>query len=493
MESAENTRKLMWWGYLNSIGVSTVLLKTIVLLTHSRYEPGGRVVLEAMAEGIPTIATANGFAKDIIRDWHNGFIVTYGDISDLKRKMELFIRQPYLTDYLGENAHSDALSYYDDLHFEEYHLYAYGLLSDLPHSKHRDTSSCVRSLNGSLNIYPYTFTSLSENYIKSFIKKETGQDTFKDNNANIKSTSVVSRFISKNANYYIKQFTTRMSTNAIFNPVLQNEKVRHARERFLCEKEMFIKMQHPYYVGSDDENLMLLFKEIPNKLLPVSEYLSLCISHLSNDYRFLSISERQVVATLFRNRSDSIGEIESNILLLRETFPNMCFECTGFFSPYICWKVLKKIYDYNIDSFSPDKKAFYTYYIETYSNKDFSIHEHAFCYVNTDAAPRHLIFDGEKIIPLDFERLSIGTCEISVAAFLYSFISDSCKTGDVKALWKNLYEINTFNELDESMLLSLIICRICYDLIRLDLMNVDDTHDLKGKLEQLVDNLKPIP
>src|ERR1700739_2261625 len=64
--------KVKWWGYLDHAGLSTVLLKAHVLVTHSMYEPGGRVVLEALAQGILVIATPNGFAAGVftdLREW----------------------------------------------------------------------------------------------------------------------------------------------------------------------------------------------------------------------------------------------------------------------------------------------------------------------------------------------------------------------------------------------------------------------------------------
>lgn len=104
LEDAEKEQKLVWWGYLDFAGICTLFLKTKVLVTHSQYEPGGRVLLEAMAASIPVIATPNGFAKDLIKNGENGFTVNFGDTEDLINKMELFIHHPEKTTYLGKNA-----------------------------------------------------------------------------------------------------------------------------------------------------------------------------------------------------------------------------------------------------------------------------------------------------------------------------------------------------------------------------------------------------
>lgn len=66
------------------------------------YEASGRVVVEALCEGIPVIALDNGFANEIIKDWYNGFIVAHGAVNKLVRRMELFITNPNLTDSMGK-------------------------------------------------------------------------------------------------------------------------------------------------------------------------------------------------------------------------------------------------------------------------------------------------------------------------------------------------------------------------------------------------------
>ena len=44
---------------------------------HSKYEPGGRVSIEAMSAALPVIATPCGFAVDTIINWHTGFLVNW--------------------------------------------------------------------------------------------------------------------------------------------------------------------------------------------------------------------------------------------------------------------------------------------------------------------------------------------------------------------------------------------------------------------------------
>lgn len=91
LEKYEESQKIVWWGYLDPAGLSTLLMKTRVLVTHSQYEPGGRVLLEAFSASVPVIATPNGFAKDLIKNKENGILVDYGDICALTNAMEYFI------------------------------------------------------------------------------------------------------------------------------------------------------------------------------------------------------------------------------------------------------------------------------------------------------------------------------------------------------------------------------------------------------------------
>lgn len=127
--SYERDSRIMWWGYLDPPGVSAVLLRAIVLITHSHYEPGGRVIVEAMRQGIPAIATPHGFAPDLIADWVSGFLVPYGDEACLRQRMSLFLHQPFLSQAMGYQARlitEDALRNWD---FFAYHYFIYDAIA----------------------------------------------------------------------------------------------------------------------------------------------------------------------------------------------------------------------------------------------------------------------------------------------------------------------------------------------------------------------------
>lgn len=100
----EQEHKIYWWGYMKNYGISTILQKSYALIMHSAFEPGGRVILEAMASNKPIIATPTGFAQTYIKDWNNGFQVEYQDINKLAYCMNFFIINEYLSSMMGINA-----------------------------------------------------------------------------------------------------------------------------------------------------------------------------------------------------------------------------------------------------------------------------------------------------------------------------------------------------------------------------------------------------
>lgn len=109
LSDGEREGKILWWGYLDAAGISALLCRVAVVVMHSRYEPGGRVVLEAMAQGVPVIATPHGFAAELVQDWRTGFLVDFGDHQSLVARMAHFVRQPLLRNVLGADARRAAL------------------------------------------------------------------------------------------------------------------------------------------------------------------------------------------------------------------------------------------------------------------------------------------------------------------------------------------------------------------------------------------------
>lgn len=121
----EKEMKICWWGYLTPSSINAVLLKTTAVVTHSQYEAGGRVIIESLSAGKPVIATPTGFAADLVRDWKNGFLVPFGDVELLKRRMEHFIKQPLIANPLGEYARYTFQKAAENWHYYEKHRAIY--------------------------------------------------------------------------------------------------------------------------------------------------------------------------------------------------------------------------------------------------------------------------------------------------------------------------------------------------------------------------------
>lgn len=147
IDNYENRQKLVWWGTLSPSELSCLLTKSMVLVTHSKYESGGLMVIESLACSTPVIATSFGYANDYIQDWYNGFLIDYGNVRLLAMRMALFIENPYLSDVLSKNAKLTYDKLSKDFDFLKIHFDLYN--DDI---KQRKTTLVKKSLESNLTI-----------------------------------------------------------------------------------------------------------------------------------------------------------------------------------------------------------------------------------------------------------------------------------------------------------------------------------------------------
>lgn len=129
---AEKEGALLWWGNQGAEGISTLMTKSLVVVTHSQVEAGGLMILEAMAHRLPVIATPCGYACSCIHNWKEGFLVEYDNVDLLACRMEHFARQPLLSVEMGQAAYQTYQRTKGVFQFWEKHLFSYGLLKELP-------------------------------------------------------------------------------------------------------------------------------------------------------------------------------------------------------------------------------------------------------------------------------------------------------------------------------------------------------------------------
>lgn len=79
------TNKIIWIRYTNQINLYFNIFHIFCL--SSKYEGLGLVLLEALASGIPVLATRSGAIPEIIKNKKNGYLVKHGDINNFSKRI----------------------------------------------------------------------------------------------------------------------------------------------------------------------------------------------------------------------------------------------------------------------------------------------------------------------------------------------------------------------------------------------------------------------
>lgn len=241
VSAVEASGKLVWWGYLDSAGISAILTRALALVTHSRYEPGGRVILEAMSEGVPVIATPHGFARDLVRDWHSGFLVPFDSVGRLERCMAHFLNQPLLRPVLGETARSEAAEALDEWRFTRTHFEVYeaaaadGRLPARVPPPHRATPrpGFRRRLPPQ---YPFLEREPSAELVKTFFRKVVGTESTACRQLSEHSDSSVLWHLEGGGHrWVVKWSASRLESRPLWDPLRKRPLFRSGRDRFRSE------------------------------------------------------------------------------------------------------------------------------------------------------------------------------------------------------------------------------------------------------------------
>ena len=109
------SNEVIWYGYLPN--ALDVFRSSDILLVCSRFEPFGRVAVEAMSVGTPVIGTDGGGLPEIIDDGHNGLLYPAGNCNVLADQIMRLLTDPKLYEFISRNA---ILSVYERYTKERY-------------------------------------------------------------------------------------------------------------------------------------------------------------------------------------------------------------------------------------------------------------------------------------------------------------------------------------------------------------------------------------
>jgi glycosyltransferase involved in cell wall biosynthesis len=92
----------------------------VVPLKGGLIESGGRLVyLNAMTLGKPVVVADDNGALDYIRNGTDGFVVKSGDIAELRKSIDLLMRNRKLASVIGNNAEKSAVAFSPEAFFKE--------------------------------------------------------------------------------------------------------------------------------------------------------------------------------------------------------------------------------------------------------------------------------------------------------------------------------------------------------------------------------------
>ena len=421
IHQAEQDGKIIWWGCIDAIGASTLLLKTLVLITNSLYEPGGRVITEAMSEGIPVIASPNGFALDLVHDWDNGFLVNHGDENALSMRMEHFIRQPFLSNALGENARQSATQVISEWNFIGNHLMAYGLKTTC--KKYTASNNSNHFAKREINLFPYRNLSLSDHLLGDFFEKTTGEKAISNFVYNTTfGTSDIYFVQSIKNSYVIKHPYTRLALSPLVLPFQKTNYVRNAWDFYKYEVAAYEKSSNDIFIGKDDVHQLLLLRKLDSFTPSIEEYPNIINFLASQKTRLSDEDICQYKKILSSNKMETIEDIDSLLDVLSMQFPDYYFESNGSFLPFVGWKMAQYILDYNSLPFDFEQKAFLYGVCNSFSHVVKLPLNINWYEITSDISLQHIMLDNGNLNLIDREKRTIGQVEYMIADLLLDII-----------------------------------------------------------------------
>jgi len=117
-------KKAEFLGRINNEEIPPYYQEASVFVLPSLNEGMSNAMLEALASGLPIIATDTGGTEEIVKDGENGFVIKMKDSQDIADKIEILIKDENLRRKMGENSRKRAESMsWENVAKKYYNLY----------------------------------------------------------------------------------------------------------------------------------------------------------------------------------------------------------------------------------------------------------------------------------------------------------------------------------------------------------------------------------
>ncbi len=421
LESAEKADRLVWWGYLDEPGISALYTKTLCSVTNSLYEPGGRVAVEALCHGIPVIASENGFASDIICDWANGFLVQNGDTDKLSRRLEHFIKNPFLATIMRTDAQNSGLSTIRFWDFTNTHEKLYRAAVESEYVTPPDFPSIKHTYERRLEAYPFSKPLIDKTDVIEIalrLSDDVNINSVKHWDDELTKSSDIWTFNTDKDEYLLKFPFSRIEYRSMYNPFV-NEIACMASRRYSAElKAAEIKGIAPI-VASYSDSCVIVRKRYEKRR---DFDLHNVIEDIERIYRDNPVSHIANFNTL-----DSLIRAESNIVESDKYFIEQCNG--GFFENTDYSLRVEAIRWYNAYmSLHPELKDKLTPFFQQTKDvlfKAASSESTLKPIINLGGCDiKNLVFDDNKTMFVDNERAHFGWPGIDYADLIISYFNN---------------------------------------------------------------------
>jgi len=113
VESLGLLDRVSFLGYVSHVDMPKYLKVSDVFVRPSLSEGFGNSFIEAMASGLPVVATAVGGIPDFLKNKETGLFCDVSSPADIARKVEIYIRDTALRDEIIDNALHMVIDHYD--------------------------------------------------------------------------------------------------------------------------------------------------------------------------------------------------------------------------------------------------------------------------------------------------------------------------------------------------------------------------------------------